>query len=227
MRITVGLLILATASACTPSGTSVHPSEASSGRGDLRHEALGSRVDTATFAGGCFWSMVHPFDQLPGVLSVTAGYTGGTTVNPSYEAVSSGTTGHLESVEVVYDPAKVGYSELLGVYWHSIDPLDPFGQACDRGYQYRTAIFYHGTDQQRLADSSKAALLGRFARPIATEIIAANPFYPAEAYHQNYYRTHALRYGFYQSTCGRPHRLAELWGVGADSDSGRAQDKGI
>ena len=127
---------------------------------------------------------------------------------------------------MVYDPARITFAELLETYWHNIDPLDPFGQACDRGYQYRTAIFYHGSEQERLADSSKAALeeSHRFTRPIATEIIAANPFYPAEAYHQNYYRKNPLRYAFYRSTCGRPQRLVELWGAGPNS--GNMKTKG-
>ncbi len=213
------IIIAASAVACSPVSAGRPPD----GYADQSTQALKAGLDTATFAGGCFWSMVHPFDQLAGVVRVTAGYTGGTLANPTYAAVSSEATGHREAVEVVYDPAKITFAELLESYWHSIDPLDPFGQACDRGYQYRTAIFYHGSEQERMADSSKAILERRFARPIATDIIAANPFYPAETYHQNYYLKNPIRYALYRSTCGRPQRLAELWGAGSDSGNVRAK----
>jgi peptide-methionine (S)-S-oxide reductase len=174
-----------------------------------------ARLDTATFAGGCFWCMVHPFDQLRGVAAVTSGYTGGTVADPTYQAVSSGRTGHAESVEVLYDPQQVAYGTLLDVFWHNIDPLDAGGQFCDRGPQYRAQIFYHGADQQRLADSSKAALeqSKRFAQPIVTQIRAASTFYPAEGYHQDYYKKNPIRYRFYRWNCGRDQRLKQLWGV--------------
>lgn len=220
MRTRVALLIVMSAVACSPAPAGGPPPT----RTEQRPQATETGLDTATFAGGCFWSMVHPFDQLTGVTRVTAGYTGGSVANPTYAAVSSGATGHLEAVEVIYDPARITFAELLDVYWHNIDPLDTYGQACDRGYQYRTAIFFHGREQERLADSSKAALEARFSRPIATEITAANPFYPAEAYHQNYYQKNPMRYAFYWSTCGRPHRLVELWGPGSDSGNGRAKE---
>jgi peptide-methionine (S)-S-oxide reductase len=166
----------------------------------------------ATFAGGCFWCMVHPFDQLPGVVSVTSGYTGGHKKNPSYEEVSSGTTGHAESVQVVYDPAKVSYEKLLDTYWHNIDPLAKDRQFCDVGTQYRSAIFYHDEAQKRLAEASKAEVQKRFKQPIATQIVPASQFYPAEDYHQDFYKKNPVRYKFYRAGCGRDRRLEELWG---------------
>jgi peptide-methionine (S)-S-oxide reductase len=172
---------------------------------------------TATFAGGCFWCMEHPFDHLPGVISVTSGYTGGHTEHPSYEEVSAGGTGHAESVEIVYDPAKVTYEQLLTVFWHNIDPLTRDAQFCDHGSQYRSAIFYHDSAQRRLAEESKRQLetAGRFHQPIVTEIVAATAFYPAEEYHQHYYRKNPIRYNFYRWNCGRDRRLRELWGPSA------------
>jgi peptide-methionine (S)-S-oxide reductase len=168
----------------------------------------------ATFAGGCFWCMEKPFDDLPGVISTTVGYTGGTTVNPTYEQVSSGETGHAEAVQVVYDPAKISYEKLLDVFWRNIDPLDASGQFCDQGNQYRSSIFYETARQRNLAEKSKQTLAasGRFSKPIATQIVAAGNFYPAKAYHQNYYRTNAIKYRFYRFTCGRDQRLSERWG---------------
>jgi peptide-methionine (S)-S-oxide reductase len=170
----------------------------------------------ATFAGGCFWCMEPPFDKLDGVISTTSGYTGGQTKNPSYEEVSSGGTGHAESVEIVFDPAKISYTQLLDVFWHNIDPLTPDAQFCDHGSQYRTAIFYHNEEQKRLAEASKKALeqSGRFTQPIVTEIVQAGEFYPAEDYHQDYYQKNPLRYSFYRYNCGRDQRLTELWGAG-------------
>lgn len=167
----------------------------------------------ATFAGGCFWCMEKPFDELPGVVSTTSGYTGGQTVNPSYRQVSSGQTGHAESVQVVYDPAQVNYEKLLDVFWHNVDPLDAGGQFCDRGTQYRTNIFVHDEQQQTLAKQSKAALAKSGVQPIATEIVSAGEFYPAEDYHQNYYKTNPLKYRFYRFSCGRDQRLTEVWGA--------------
>lgn len=171
-------------------------------------------LEKATFAGGCFWCMEHPFDELPGVVSVTSGYTGGHKINPSYEEVSSGTTGHAESIQVIYDPAKIGYDKLLDVFWHNIDPLAKDRQFCDSGEQYRSAIFYHNEGQQRLALQSKKALEAskRFREPIATQIVAAGVFYPAEEYHQHYYKKNPIRYSYYRLSCGRDRRLKELWG---------------
>src|SRR5438067_1253412 len=167
---------------------------------------------TATFAGGCFWCMQPPFEKLEGVLSTTVGYTGGHTKNPTYEEVSAGGTGHAESVEIVYDPGKIGYAKLLDVFWHNVDPLTPEAQFCDHGHQYRTAIFYHDDTQRRLAEESKQRLAQRFGRPIATEIVAATTFYPAEEYHQRYHEKNPVRYKFYRWNCGRDARLKELWG---------------
>ncbi|NIR31030.1 MAG: peptide-methionine (S)-S-oxide reductase MsrA [Gammaproteobacteria bacterium] len=167
----------------------------------------------ATFAGGCFWCMEPPYDSLDGVVSTTVGYTGGESVDPSYEEVSRGGTGHAEAVRIVYDPAVVSYGELLRVFWRNVDPLDPDGQFCDRGKQYRTAIFYHDEEQRRLAEETKAALDAspRFNKPIVTEIVPASEFYEAEEYHQDYYRKNPLRYKFYRFACGRDKRLAQLW----------------
>ena len=167
---------------------------------------------TATFAGGCFWCMVHPFDQLAGVISVTSGYTGGHKKNPTYEEVSAGGTGHVESVQVIYDPKKIGYDKLLDVYWHNIDPLDAGGQFCDRGDQYKSVIFYHDAEQQRLAERSKAAIEKQLGKPVVTAIRPASAFYAAEAYHQDYYKKNPIRYEFYRYTCGRDQRLEQLWG---------------
>ena len=168
----------------------------------------------ATFAGGCFWCMEPPYDKLDGVLATTSGYTGGDTVDPTYEQVSGGGTGHAEVVQITYDPSKVSYEELLEVFWRNVDPLDAGGQFCDRGDQYRTGIFVHDEEQRRLADASKQALgdSGRFDQPIVTEIVAAGPFYPAEDYHQDYYEKNPLRYNFYRWNCGRDARLEQLWG---------------
>jgi peptide-methionine (S)-S-oxide reductase len=171
---------------------------------------------TATFAGGCFWCMEHPFDQLPGVLSVTSGYTGGSKDHPSYEQVSSGGTGHAESVQVVYDPAKVTYQKLLEVFWHNIDPVAPNRQFCDIGEQYRSAIFYRDEAQRQLAEASKAEVQKRFRQPVATQIVAASAFWPAEPYHQHYYKKNPVQYRFYRFGCGRDQRLAEIWGKAAD-----------
>jgi peptide-methionine (S)-S-oxide reductase len=166
----------------------------------------------ATLAGGCFWCMEPPFDKLPGVRSTTSGYTGGTLRSPSYEQVSSGTTGHIEVVQVLYDPSKVSYRQLLEVFWRNIDPLDGGGQFCDRGPQYRSAIFYHDEEQRRAASETKAALEKKFGRAIATEILPASDFWPAEEYHQDYYRKNPIRYKFYRNGCGRDRRLEEVWG---------------
>ena len=147
--------------------------------------------------------------------SVTSGYTGGTKVNPTYEEVSAGGTGHAESVDVVYDPARIGYEKLLDVFWHNVDPTTPEAQFCDHGNQYRSAIFYHDDAQRRLAEESKQALERSHALPgpVVTEIVAAGPFYPAEEYHQDYYKKNPIRYHFYRYTCGRDQRLREVWGA--------------
>ena len=169
----------------------------------------------ATFAGGCFWCVEEAFDAVNGVTATVSGYIGGHVPNPTYEQVTRGTTGHFEAVEVRYDPAVVSYAELLDVFWRNIDPLDAGGQFCDRGEQYLSAIFYHDDEQRELAERSKRELQERASLPgdIVTQIVAAMEFYPAEDYHQDYYRRNALRYNFYKFTCGRPDRLEELWGA--------------
>jgi peptide-methionine (S)-S-oxide reductase len=171
----------------------------------------------ATFAGGCFWSMETAFDKVEGVVSTTSGYTGGQKENPTYEEVSADGTGHFESVEVAYDPAKVSYARLLEVFWHNVDPLTADGQFCDHGDQYRTAIFVRDEAQRRLAEESKRQLeaSGRFEQPIVTRILPAQTFYPAEEYHQDYHLKNPLQYRLYRSACGRDARLKELWGEDA------------
>ena len=175
------------------------------------------RLEKAVFAGGCFWCMEPPFEKLDGVLSVTSGYTGGTKPNPTYEEVSSGTTGHAEAVEILFDPAKVSYERLLSVFWHNIDPTSKDRQFCDSGRQYRSALFVRGEAQRRAAEASRKALESSkpFRGPIVTEIVEAGPFWPAEEYHQGYSRKNPVRYTFYRSRCGRDERLKELWGAGA------------
>lgn len=172
-----------------------------------------TRLEHATFAGGCFWCMEADFEKTEGVVEVVSGYTGGEVENPTYEQVSSGTTGHLEAVQVSFDPDQISYQELLEVFWRHIDPTDAGGQFVDRGPQYRTAIFYHNEDQRRLAESSKLALeqSGRFDRPIVTEILPLRKFYPAEDYHQDYYRKHPIRYRFYRLGSGRDQFLQRIW----------------
>ncbi len=166
----------------------------------------------ATFAGGCFWCMEHPFDELQGVTATTSGYMGGTVEAPSYRQVSLGTTGHAEVVQVEYDPDVISYETLLDTFWQNVDPLDERGQFCDKGSQYRSIVFYYDDSQRQLAEASKQAVSNLFDQPIVTEILPATAFYPAEDYHQNYYQTHPARYRLYRFGCGRDQRLAELWG---------------
>ena len=171
----------------------------------------------ATFAGGCFWCMEGPFEKLDGVISVTSGYSGGPEKDPTYQQVGAGLTGHAESVEIAYDPKKISYERLLDVFWHNIDPVSANGQFCDRGKQYRSAIFYRGETQHRLALESKKRLesSGRFKRPIATQIVTFRAFYPAEEYHQDYYNKNPKHYHEYREGCGRDARLKEIWGDAA------------
>jgi peptide-methionine (S)-S-oxide reductase len=168
----------------------------------------------ATFAGGCFWCVESDFDKVDGVLSTTSGYTGGKTTNPTYEQVSTNRTGHAEAVEIVFDPAKVSYEQLLEHFWRTIDPTVKDRQFCDVGNSYRTAIFTHGPAQAKAAQASKEALQKNkpFKEQIVTEIVPATPFYAAEAYHQNYYEKNPLRYRYYRTSCGRDARLKQLWG---------------
>ena len=173
-------------------------------------------LQKATFAGGCFWCMEPPFDELPGVHSTTSGYIGGQTKNPTYREVSSGQTGHAEAVEIVFDPTQISYAKLLEVFWRNVDPTTPNRQFCDVGSQYRTAIFYHNDEQKQLAEASKKALeqSGQLSQPIVTEIVPATVFYPAEEYHQDYYQKNPLRYKFYRYSCGRDEVLKKLWSKG-------------
>jgi len=172
------------------------------------------RLEVATFGSGCFWCTEADFDKVEGVVETISGYMGGTTPNPTYEQVSSGTTGHAEVLQLKYDPARVTYEQLLDVYWRNVDPLDSGGQFCDRGSQYRPVIFYHNEDQKRLAEASKAALeaSGRFKQPIVVEIAPASTFTPAEDYHQDFHLRNPLRYMVYRIGCGRDARLEALWG---------------
>jgi len=166
---------------------------------------------TAIFAGGCFWCVEEAFDAVDGVTETVSGYTGGTVENPTYEQVSMDTTGHYEAVLVRYDPRKVAYEELLDTFWPNIDPFDRAGQFCDRGSSYLSAIFV--TDEQRpAAEASKAAVAEKFGKPVATQILPAQTFYPAEDYHQDYYEKNALQYRFYKWGCGRAQRLEQIWG---------------
>ena len=173
-----------------------------------------ANLGKAYFAGGCFWSMELAFEKVEGVLSVTSGFMGGTVANPSYEEVSAGRTGHAESIEVVYDPAKVSYQKLLDAFWHNIDPTTPNAQFCDYGNEYRTAVFFQTDEEKRLSEASKLAIeqSKRFNEPIVTQIVMASQFYPAEEYHQDFYKKNPVRYKFYQYNCGRAKRLEKLWG---------------
>lgn len=168
----------------------------------------------ATFAGGCFWCMEPPFDKLPGVTSTTSGYIGGKKLNPTYREVSDGETGHAEAVQIVYDPAKITYEQLLNVFWHNVDPTVMDQQFCDYGSQYRTGIFVHDDTQKKQAEASRVALMKSkpFKASIVTEITVASTFYPAEDYHQDYYLKNPVKYKFYRFNCGRDARLKELWG---------------
>ncbi|MEO8753265.1 MAG: peptide-methionine (S)-S-oxide reductase MsrA [Casimicrobiaceae bacterium] len=168
----------------------------------------------ATFAGGCFWCMEAPYDKLDGVISTTSGYMGGTVKNPTYEQVSGGATGHAEVVQVAYDPKKVTYDKLIEVYWKNVDPTVQDRQFCDHGTQYRTAIFVHTDEQRAAAEKSKAlvSMTKPFKEPIVTPVVAATEFWPAEAYHQDYYIKNPTRYAYYRTGCGRDARLKQLWG---------------
>lgn len=175
-----------------------------------RSRDLPASTSTAIFAGGCFWCMEPPFERVPGVISVIAGYIGGNDPRPAYDEVSEGGTGHREAVEVLYDPDIVTYQQLLDVFWSNIDPTDDRGQFCDSGPQYRSAIFYRGEDQRKAAEESKRALESRLT--VVTDIVTAGPFFRAEEYHQDYYRKNPVRYEFYRLNCGRAYRLAQIRG---------------
>ena len=183
------------------------------GRGEPAGEAQGN-LRTATFAGGCFWCVEADFEKVDGVVEVISGYTGGHQENPTYQEVSAGGTGHVEAVQVTYDPAKVSYTQLLDYFWRHVDPTDPDGQFVDRGSQYRSVIFYHDEEQKRLAEESERELekSGRFAKPIVTDILPFTKFYPAEEYHQDYYKKNPVRYKFYRWNSGRDQFLTRVWG---------------
>lgn len=182
-------------------------------------ESKSDALEKATFAGGCFWCMEPPYEKLDGVKEVISGYTGGHKENPTYEEVSSDTTGHAEAVEIIYDPSKISYAELLDVFWRQINPTDADGQFADRGSSYRTAIFYHSEEQKRLAEASRDRIMnsGRFGKPIVTEILPAARFYRAEEYHQDYYKKNPIRYKIYRFGSGRDHYLEEKWSGGEET----------
>jgi len=185
------------------------PSAATAGDMAMQRPAA---TETAIFAGGCFWCMEKPFEQVAGVISVTSGYTGGRTMNPTYDNYVAG--GHIEVVRVVFDPAKVSYEKLLDIYWRQINPTDAGGQFVDRGHAYITSIFYLSERQRRLAEASKKAMdkSGRFGKPIVTPIVPAKPFYAAEEYHQDFYKKSPVRYWYYRSRSGRDDYLDKIWG---------------
>ena len=169
-------------------------------------------VATAVFAAGCFWCVEEAFEKTPGVVGAVSGYTGGRAANPTYKQVSAGGTGHYEAVQVRYDPARVSYAQLLDVFWRNVDPLDAGGQFCDRGDSYKGAVFTATPEQRRLAEASKQKVAAKFRQPVATPILVSSRFYPAEGYHQDYYKTNSAKYRFYKWNCGRAQRLEALWG---------------
>ena len=186
---------------CTPGGQTPAASPATQ-----------AGVEKATFAAGCFWCVEADFDKLPGVISTTSGYTGGRTSNPNYEQVSRGGTGHVEAVEIVFNPSVVTYDQLLEHFWHNVDPFVAQRQFCDVGDQYRPEIFVHSATQRAAAEASRQRVQKRFKQPIVVKVTDAAPFYVAEAYHQDYHNTHAVQYRFYRWTCGRDARLRQIWG---------------
>ncbi len=177
----------------------------------MAHAAGDKKYETALLAGGCFWCMEPPFDKLGGVISTVVGYTGGYTENPTYEQTSSGKTGHYEAIKIVYDPSKVSFKEILDVFWRNIDPFDATGQFCDKGDQYRAAIFYLTKEQQDIALASKEAIETLLGRKVVTEIMPVATFYDGEEYHQEYYLKNPIRYKFYRYNCGRDKRLKEIF----------------
>ncbi|MGB3787757.1 MAG: peptide-methionine (S)-S-oxide reductase MsrA [Phormidesmis sp.] len=218
-KLLVGLsvvVLIGTTVACAPTDTSALATEGLPAATDIS-TSVDTSLSTATFAGGCFWCMEKPFDELSGVVSTISGYTGGQVEDPTYTQVSNGNTGHVEAMQVTYDPDQVGYAILLDTFWHNIDPLDDRGQFCDKGSQYRSAIFYESAEQQQLAEAAKQTVADQLGGPVATDILPAATFYPAEDYHQNYYQTHPVRYRVYRFGCGRDQRLSEVWGEDASA----------
>lgn len=182
---------------------------------DISMKSENKKIETATFAGGCFWCMEPPFEKLDGVVEVASGYTGGSKQNPTYEEVSSGATGHYEAIQIAYDPDKVNYVKLLDVFWRNIDPTDAGGSFVDRGQQYTSAIFYHNDEQKRTAEMSKERLAksGKYDKPIATKILNLEAFYKAEDYHQDYYKKNPIRYKYYRRGSGRDEYIKKIWGI--------------
>lgn len=211
MRHIAPLFAFALVLGCSGSGAA----QGAGGGHTARAPAPPSGRAVAIFAGGCFWCMEAPFESIDGVDSVTSGYTGGRVEGPSYEAVSAGGTGHAEAVRIVFDPTRVTYARLLEVFWHNVDPTQRDGQFCDHGSQYRTGVFVVDAEQRRLAEASRTRAQTELGRPIVTEITDAGAFWIAEDYHQDYYRTHPVRYRTYRTGCGRDARLRELWGNAA------------
>ena len=210
---TVWMIVLMLAAGLVAAGLAGNKPQEKSGKGAAMPE-VPKNLQTATFAGGCFWCVESDFEKLPGVVEAISGYTGGRGDNPTYENYAQ--KGHVEAVQVVYDPAKVSYKELLDYFWRHVDPTDPGGQFVDRGAQYRSVIFYHDAEQQRLAEASKQALekSKRFSKPIVTEILPLTKFFPAEDYHQDYYKTHAVKYKYYRWNSGRDQFIQKVWGKG-------------
>lgn len=173
-----------------------------------------THTELATFAGGCFWCMEPVYKKLDGVIQVVSGYTGGTTKNPTYEQVCSGTTGHYEAIQITFDPNKISYAKILDIFWHQIDPTDPEGQFVDRGTQYQTAVFYHNPEQKKVAEEAITALnqSGRYPKSIVTKVIPVTEFYPAEEYHQDFYKKSPLHYQSYRYHSGRDTYLKQVWG---------------
>ncbi|HET6616956.1 MAG TPA: peptide-methionine (S)-S-oxide reductase MsrA [Gemmatimonadota bacterium] len=194
----IGGVLLLSAPTASPGGSS--------------NAAGADTLEVATFAGGCFWCMEEAFDEVPGVVSTTSGYTGGRIDEPTYEQVSAGGTGHFEAVVVVFDPRAVTYADLLRTFWHNVDPTDDGGQFCDRGSQYRSAVFVRNERQRELAEASKREIETGRSLGVTTEILPATTFWPAEDYHQDYYRKNPIRYRFYKFNCGRKARIEEVWG---------------
>lgn len=212
VAIAVGWLLLADPAIPDAQATDSATSKSSAPEAAVATIAPGH--ERAILAGGCFWCMEPPYDKLDGVISTTSGYTSGNTAKPTYREVSAGSTGHTEAVEIVYDPKRVSYEKLLEVFWVNIDPTQNDRQFCDRGTQYRPGIYPHSASQRAAAEASRDALMKSkpFADPIVVEIVDATTFYPAEDYHQDYYKKNPIRYSFYRNGCGRDARLKELWG---------------
>ncbi len=184
------------------------------GASQVETPKIAAKTETAILAGGCFWCVESDLEKLPGVMTVESGYTGGTAANPSYKQVSAGGTGHVEAVRVIFDQAKIGYAQILDAFWHNIDPTDPSGQFCDKGDPYRSAIFYLDESQKSLAEASRTKIEAAksFKGTVVTTIQPAGPFYPAEDYHQDYYKKNPIRYRYYRTGCGRDRRLKDIWG---------------